>query len=528
MRQAAAIYNVDEHAIRRRLNGILSRHDCEPNSKKLTKLEERAIVIHVLDLDSRGFAPQLIYVREMADYLLAERGNLVVGKRWPHNFIKRTEEIETKYNRKYDYQRARCEDPAIIQPWFDLVRNFKAKHGITDEDTYNFDETGFQMGVSSASKVVTGSERRSEAKTVQPGNREWVTVIQGVNSRGWPIPPFIIFAGVYHLSCWYQGNDLLPGSKITLSDNGWTTNAIGVDWLEHFDEYTKDRTVGVNRLLILDGHESHDSLKFQLLCKEKNILTLCMPAHASHLLQPLDVGCFAPLKRAYGREVDKLVKNHIFHVTKVDFLPLFKAAYLASITESNIHGGFRGTGLIPFDPDVVLSRLNVRLQTPELPTETTLWEPQTPNNVIELDSQSTHLRRRIEQHQNSSPTSILEALDQLTKGASMMVHAGVLIRTQLANLQQANESLSERKKRKKKQIQRLGTLSQAEGAAIVAQADVDTQIMVEVGSSKRRGADGPRQPRRCGRCRQTGHNARKCIQAEAEASHLSTNSSNDS
>ncbi|KAF2176494.1 CENP-B protein [Zopfia rhizophila CBS 207.26] len=194
------------------------------------------------------------------------------------------------------------------------------------------------MGVSSTAKVVTGSERRSQPKAVQPGNREWVTVIQGVNSQGWPIPLFIIFAGVYYLSCWYE--DLLPGWAISMSENGWTINVIGIDWLEHFDMYTKDRTVGVNRLLILDGHESHESLEFQLLCKKKNILILCMPANASHLLQPLDVGCFAPLKRAYGQEVDKLVRNHIFHVTKLDFLPLFKAAYLASITESNICGGF--------------------------------------------------------------------------------------------------------------------------------------------------------------------------------------------
>jgi hypothetical protein len=36
------------------------------------------------------------------------------------------------------------------------------------------------MGVISTAKVVTGSERRSRPKAVQPGNREWVTVIQGV------------------------------------------------------------------------------------------------------------------------------------------------------------------------------------------------------------------------------------------------------------------------------------------------------------------------------------------------------------
>jgi hypothetical protein len=62
--------------------------------------------------------------------------------------------------------------------------------------------------------------------------------------------------------------------------------------------------VGSHRLLIIDGHESHKSLAFQDLCEESKIITLCMPPHTSHILQPLDVGCFAPLKRAYKTEIN--------------------------------------------------------------------------------------------------------------------------------------------------------------------------------------------------------------------------------
>ncbi|KAF1922766.1 uncharacterized protein M421DRAFT_409684 [Didymella exigua CBS 183.55] len=34
-----------------------------------------------------------------------------------------------------------------------------------------------------------------------------------------------------------------------------------------------------------------------------------MPPHLSHLLQPLDVGCFAPLKKAYRRQAEDLMCN---------------------------------------------------------------------------------------------------------------------------------------------------------------------------------------------------------------------------
>jgi hypothetical protein len=46
-------------------------------------------------------------------------------------------------SRPRDYWRVLCSNLTVISPWFDLVRNVKAKYGILDEDTYNFDETGF-------------------------------------------------------------------------------------------------------------------------------------------------------------------------------------------------------------------------------------------------------------------------------------------------------------------------------------------------------------------------------------------------
>jgi hypothetical protein len=56
-----------------------------------------------------------------------------------------------------------CKDPEVIQAWFQLVQNMKAKHGILDKDTYNFDETGFMMGMISTGAVVTGSNSSSSS-----------------------------------------------------------------------------------------------------------------------------------------------------------------------------------------------------------------------------------------------------------------------------------------------------------------------------------------------------------------------------
>jgi hypothetical protein len=510
-RRAAATFEVSRATLHRRRAGKPARRDCQPNSKKLTQLEEEVIIRHILDLDIRGFAPTYAAIRDMADKLLAARGAGQVGQKWPANFVKRTDSLKTCFNRAYDRQRALCEDPALIRPWFELIEQTKAKYGICDDDVYNFDEAGFMMGKITTQLVVTGSERRGRPKTIQPGNREWVTVIAAINATGWSVPPFLIFAGQYHLSAWYEEKDIPRDWAIAVSDNGWTNNELGVEWLKHFNAHTKTRVVGARRLLVLDGHESHHSLEFQELCKENNIYTLCMPPHSSHLLQPLDVGCFSPLKRAYSREVESLIRHHINHITKLEFLPAFKTAFNQSFTSANICSAFRGAGLVPLQPDTVLSKLDVRLRTPTpaaLPEA--YWEARTPSNVRELDAQSTLIRERIRRHKSSSPASIIEAISQLKKGAEVMMLSAELMRDRIASLEKANEAASARKQRKKKRIQRHGVLTKGAGEDLLAQREADQQIA----RAERQGGEQSGLSRqalaRCKRCRETGHNSRTC------------------
>jgi len=80
LRRAAEAFNVPHSTLTSRYNGIthiLERHN---GRQKLTTTEEQTIVRYILDLDSRGFAPRLCEVADMADKLLAVRGSKPVGK----------------------------------------------------------------------------------------------------------------------------------------------------------------------------------------------------------------------------------------------------------------------------------------------------------------------------------------------------------------------------------------------------------------------------------------------------------------
>ena len=154
-RAAAKAYNVSESTLRDRKNSRVSRVESLPNGRKLTAQEEQLLLNWILSADQRGLPPQIHIVREMAQILLQSRvkKDAYIGQQWVKRFINRQPDLKSKFTRKYDYQRAKCEDPKIINAWFTLVHNTIAKYGISEQDIYNFDETGFSIGMTSTCKV---------------------------------------------------------------------------------------------------------------------------------------------------------------------------------------------------------------------------------------------------------------------------------------------------------------------------------------------------------------------------------------
>ncbi|KAF2187152.1 hypothetical protein K469DRAFT_705706, partial [Zopfia rhizophila CBS 207.26] len=171
------------------------------------------------------------------------------------------------------------------------------------------------------------------------------------------------------------------------------------------------------------------------------------------------VGCFSPLKTAYRRQVEKLMRNWFNYITKLEFLSAFRDAFDASITE------------IPFDLDKVILKLDVT------------WQSKTPKNYHEFRS----------------------LLSSLKDGYQQLM---VLIYNRVAELKAANKAASQRKQRKRKRIQKGGVLSFSTGQ------DKSTKNPSTASSSSKKGcgkvrADGaePTQ-RRCSNYSRTGHNAR--------------------
>ena len=62
------------------------------------------------------------------------------------------------------------------------------------------------------------------------------------------------------------------------------------------------------------------------------------------------------------------------------------------------------------------------------------------------------IRERVRKHKSSSPASINEAINQLKKGAEVMMLSAELMRDRIASLERANEAATKHRQRKKKRI----------------------------------------------------------------------------
>jgi hypothetical protein len=375
---------------------------------------------------------------------------------------------------------------------------------------------GFAMGIGATAKVICSSDRTGKPSLIQPGNREWVTVVECVGSSGVTVPPLIIFKSGHNQAEWYTDPILPPDWSITHSPKGWTSDEIGLQWLEKiFEPYTRPLTVGVYRLLILDGHSSHLTPEFDHACKRNNIIPCCLPAHSSHLLQPLDVGVFSVLKRLYGTAVENRIRIGLHHVDKNDFLAMLLSVRLQTYSLQNIKDGFSHSGIVPYDPQKVSSQLQITIHeatpAPSRPSTSSSrsWSPKTPYNSRTLERQAKSVKKllNITNSESNSPSN--RALNQLIKGSLITMHNAALLTSENHNLREANDQLQKRRTRRTRALPNEGILTVSEGRELAQALDEAP----ETSPSTNRGEPLQRAQRaapRCSNCWELGHRRNRC------------------
>jgi hypothetical protein len=511
IRKAASIYRVNHETLRRRLQGHPARAETVANNRNLEDDEEQTLTEWILGLAARGYPPRKRMVEDTANLLRRLRGKPPVGVNWVNNYVGRTPELQIAQSKKYDYQRAQREDPEVIKEHFQLLKNVANKYGIQDDDIYNMDEIGFLRGDIGTAKVVTAKD--GPKYHIQPGDRDWMTVIECINVAKRRIPAMVVAKGKVFQNVWFDKDAGIPDDwVIAHSETGWTNDRLGYIWLtEVFDPCTKQHTKGVNRLLIMDGHSSHCSAPFEAYARENNIIPLWLPSHSSHLLQPLDVACFSSVKEHYRRGVEQLARDGQNHVDVDDFLRIYAAAHSQALSNKNIESAFKSTGIFPFNPDEVLDGLGVINPPPpsEPCSSSTNSITNTPKTVRQIEKQQRAIRHRqhVLERRSTSPTIV--AMKKIAKSAKLALQASAIITEELKRSKALNAKVIKKRNSKVKYITQRENLTIKE-AVELSQKSIAPPEATQSEDGDTTPKDSNRALRRCRGCMSTGHNIRTC------------------
>lgn len=367
-RKASECYGIPRSTIQDRLNGAGTHSQAAEPFQRLSTKQEKHLATWILTQDALGVPATHAQLKEFAARILISGGDpQPLGRHWIQGFLSRNPEVKTIRGKRLDSKRLNGASTDAIKEFFALQQNPVIKR-IAPQHRYNMDEVGIMEGLGDNGLVLGASEKNTTIRK-QSGSRSWTTILECVSATGRALDPLVIFKGKSVQHQWFPDDmEYLRKWQFTASAKGWTDDAIALQWLEEIFIPSTTTTPKTTRLLIVDGHGSHETDDFMYTCYENDIFLLFLPPHASHVLQPLDLSVFSPVKKAYRKELSNHVEaDDSTPIGKITFLKCYIKAREAGITISNIKGGWKASGLWPVNMAKALMNPYVKAgrKTPE-------------------------------------------------------------------------------------------------------------------------------------------------------------------
>ena len=213
------------------------------------------------------------------------------SNKWIQCFLQRQDELTLKVPEMQEKGRTRMANQTVMDQHFKLL-NEVTKLGLENAPTqiFNCDETGFSGKDKSRTKVIGIKGIHNYQQQVLTNSN--ITAQMCVSADGRVLPTFIIFEKSLPHKNFKDG---VPGNWLFgSSDNGYMDGELFKSWFEEiFIPFCGSRRPVS---LILDNHDSHVSIGIIEKAKDNQIGLYGLPPHTTHIVQPLDIAIYGPLK----------------------------------------------------------------------------------------------------------------------------------------------------------------------------------------------------------------------------------------
>ncbi|XP_046141570.1 MFS-type transporter clz9-like [Osmia bicornis bicornis] len=227
------------------------------------------------------------------------------GRSWLESFQKRHPELTQRIAQNLTNARASVTEKALRE-WFAEINSYFNKNGLCNIDPsriFNCDESAFFL-CPKGEKVFVKKGEKCVYNFVQNDEKECLTTLFMVNAEGMLGPPLILFS---YERIPYSICASIPESwGIGKTDNGWMTGESFYEYIANvFHPWLVANNIQFPIVLYVDGHSSHLTMSLSNFCSKHGIHLIALYPNATHILQPLDVAFFHPLKHAWRKIISE-------------------------------------------------------------------------------------------------------------------------------------------------------------------------------------------------------------------------------
>lgn len=327
----------------------------------LSATEKQDIVDWILYSAEKGFPVTKSHLLDCIQKYLNDTKQKTIlknnrpGKHWYTSFMSRHPQLSQRIAQNLTMTRASVSEEDL-RSWFDYIKkHLEAKNLLNIEPCriFNLDESAFAM-VPKDNCVLTKKGSKSVYQIVSSSEKTTLTVLFIASADGTILPPLILFD--CKITPRKQTLSNIPkGWAVGHTDSGWMQSETFYHFIQNvFLRWLQENKIEFPVILFVDGHVSHLSLPLMKLCQENKIELIALYPNATHIIQPLDVALFHPLKDAYRNTLRKWkLENNIVDFKKNMFAPVLELTLINTDFSSTIQNGFKACGLYPFDPNAV-------------------------------------------------------------------------------------------------------------------------------------------------------------------------------
>lgn len=318
----------------------------------LDHAEEATLMEHLLHVGRRGITFSRQDITDIASDYAFHIGKRPLDKpltlNWYRKFVTRWPQIRQMYPLTVNTKNCKVLPFKGVTNYFDELHQILLKYDLMQKPhfIFNVDElTITQDCVSSHICVETDFYPPAE----NTDHRQFATIIGSGSASGMSLPPYFMF----------KDSSLIPETLTQFAPGAACNVSAGLSLFEdfkcfleyHFLRWIPKRPPSQHILLLLDGHKSHMSFSLLEWAKSKNIVMLFIPGDSSHLLQPLDVGCYQHFQLKFLSKCRKtLGKMKTLHE---HFCQPACQLYSQSLSAKKLKHGFSKTGVYPYSRSVL-------------------------------------------------------------------------------------------------------------------------------------------------------------------------------